>query len=323
MKYLQNVFQGRSFLDCKDYTPAEIDYLIDFALHLKKEHILHEYLKGKNIALLFKKSSTRTRSAFVVACNDLGANPEYMGAGEIHLGKKESIKDTAKVLGSMFDGIEYRGFAQKDVEDLAKYSGVPVWNGLTDKWHPTQMLADFMTIKEKFGHLKGITLAYGGDGRDNVADSLLVAGSMLGVNIHIVTPMPLFTHPDVQAIAAGGGGIPVIVDHGRLKGVAGVIDKDFSAAQMAEDINADELVILTTVDNAYLNYRKEDQQAIGKVTVDQLKQYLNEGHFAVGSMKPKIEAAIEFTEKTGNPTIITSLKTAAKLNDGIGPIVYN
>ena len=130
MKYLQNVFQGRSFLDCKDYTPAEIEYLIDFALHLKelkKEHIPHEYLKGKNIALLFEKSSTRTRSAFVVACNDLGANPEYMGAGEIHLGKKESIKDTAKVLGSMFDGIEYRGFAQKDVEDLAKYSGVPVW----------------------------------------------------------------------------------------------------------------------------------------------------------------------------------------------------
>lgn len=122
---------------------------------------------------------------------------------------------------------------------------------------------------------------------------------------------------------AVGGGIPVIGDHGRLKGVAGVIDKDFSAAKMAEDINADELVILTTVDNAYLNYRKEDRQAIGKVTVDQLKQYLNEGHFAAGSMKPKIEAAIEFTEKTGNPTIITSLKNAAKLNDGVGMIVYN
>lgn len=121
-------------------------------------------------------------------------------------------------------------------------------------------------------------------------------------------------------IAVGGGGIPVIGDHGRLKGVAGVIDKDFSAAKMAEDINADELVILTTVDNAYLNYWKEDQQAIGK---DQLKQYLNEGHFAAGSMKPKIEAAIEFTEKTGNPTIITSLKNAAKLNDGVGMIVYN
>lgn len=124
-------------------------------------------------------------------------------------------------------------------------------------------------------------------------------------------------------IAAGGGGIPVVVDHGRLKGVVGVIDKDFSAAKMAEDISADELVILTTVDNAYLNYRKENQQAIGKVTVNELKQYLQEGQFAAGSMKPKIEAAIEFTEKTGKPTIITSLKNAAKLNDGVGTIVYN
>ncbi|RVU70108.1 MULTISPECIES: ornithine carbamoyltransferase [Lactobacillus] len=204
MSNLQNVFQGRSFLACKDYSPAELNYLIDFALHLKElkqKHIPHKYLEGKNIALLFEKASTRTRSAFVVACHDLGANPEYMGAGEIHLGKKESIADTARVLGRMFDGIEYRGFAHQDVETLAEYAGVPVWNGLTDKWHPTQMLADFMTIKEKFGHLKGLTLAYVGDGRDNVADSLLVAGTMLGVNVHIVTPKSLFTHPDVHAIA--------------------------------------------------------------------------------------------------------------------------
>ena len=337
----------------------------------------------------------------------------------------------------MYDGIEYRGFAQEDVEELAKYSGVPVWNGLTDKWHPTQTLADFMTMKEKFGHLKGLTLAYVGDGRDNVADSLLVCGSMLGVNVHIVTPKPLFTHPDVQKIAqnfaqdsgsknlitddiaqgvkganvvytdvwvsmgendwserikllkpytvtmkmmqmtgtpddqlifmhclpafhdrttqvgeeiyekyglnemevtdevfnskyawqfteaenrlhsikavmaatlgnlfipiaCGGGGILVIVKDGHLRGVAGVIDKDFSTAKMAEDINADELVILTTVDHAFLNYGKENQQAIGKIKVGQLKQYLAAGYFAAGSMKPKIEAAIEFVEKTGN-----------------------
>lgn len=204
MSNLQNVFEGRSFLACHDYTPAELNYLIDFALHLKelkKRNIPHKYLEGKNIALLFEKASTRTRSAFVVACHDLGAHPEYMGANDIHLGKKESIADTAKVLGSMFDGIEYRGFAHQDVVTLAKYAGVPVWNGLTDKWHPTQMIADFMTIKEKFGKLKGLTLAYVGDGRDNVADSLLVAGTMLGVNVHIVTPKPLFTHPDVQALA--------------------------------------------------------------------------------------------------------------------------
>lgn len=199
-----NVFQGRSFLTCHDYTPVELNYLIDFALHLKKlkqRNIPHKYLEGKNIALLFEKASTRTRSAFVVACHDLGAHPEYMGANDIHLGKKESIADTARVLGRMFDGIEYRGFAHHDVEELAKYAGVPVWNGLTDKWHPTQMLADFMTIKEKFGHLAGLTLAYVGDGRDNVADSLIVAGTMLGINVHIVTPQPLFTHPDVQALA--------------------------------------------------------------------------------------------------------------------------
>lgn len=204
MSNLKNVFQGRSFLKCHDYTPAELNYLIDFALHLKelkKKNIPHKYLEGKNIALLFEKASTRTRSAFVVACHDLGAHPEYMGANDIHLGKKESIADTAKVLGSMFDGIEYRGFAHHDVEELAKYAGVPVWNGLTDKWHPTQMIADFMTMKEKFGHLQGLTLAYVGDGRDNVADSLLVAGTMLGVNVHIVTPKPLFTHLDVQALA--------------------------------------------------------------------------------------------------------------------------
>lgn len=124
-------------------------------------------------------------------------------------------------------------------------------------------------------------------------------------------------------IAAGGGGIPVVVDHNHLVGVAGVIDKDFSAAKMAEDINADELVILTTVDNAYLNYNQENQTAIGKVQVKQLKQYLKEGHFAAGSMKPKIEAAIEFVEKTGNPAIITSLKNANKLNDGVGTIIFN
>lgn len=215
----QNVFQGRSFLSCHDFTPDEINYLIDFSLHLKdlkKKNIPHKYLEGKNIALLFEKTSTRTRSAFVVACHDLGAHPEFMGAGDTQLGKKETIADTARVLGSMFDGIEYRGFAHHDVEELAKYAGVPVWNGLTDKWHPTQMIADFMTIKEKFGHLKGINLTYIGDGRDNVADSLLVTGCMLGVNVHIVTPKPLQPHEDVRALAEKyakeSGAKPLITD---------------------------------------------------------------------------------------------------------------
>ena len=194
------MFQGRSLLKEVDFTREESEYLIDFGIHLKdlkKRNIPHEYLKGQNIALLFEKSSTRTRSAFTVACNDLGANPEFMGAGDIQLGKKESVEDTAKVFGSMFDGIEFRGFKQDDVEMLAKYSGVPVWNGLTDEWHPTQMIADFMTVKEEFGELQGKKLVYCGDGRNNIANSLVVTGSMLGVDITIASPKELFPEKSV------------------------------------------------------------------------------------------------------------------------------
>lgn len=199
-----NPFQGRSFLACKDFTPEEINYLVDFGLHLKrlkKNHIPHHYLEGKTIALLFEKTSTRTRSSFVVAANDLGAHPEFMGSDSTQLGKKESVEDTARVLGSMFDGIEYRGFRHSDVETLARFSGVPVWNGLTDDWHPTQMIADFMTIKEKFGHLKGLNLTFVGDGRNNMANSLLVAGTMMGINVRILAPSQLQPSEQVVAIA--------------------------------------------------------------------------------------------------------------------------
>ncbi|MCU7257948.1 ornithine carbamoyltransferase, partial [Pseudomonas aeruginosa] len=163
--------------------------------------IPHRYLDHKNIALLFEKNSTRTRAAFTVASIDLGAHPEFLGKNDIQLGKKESVEDTAKVLGRMFDGIEFRGFSQEMVEDLAKYSGVPVWNGLTDAWHPTQMLADYMTVKENFGHLDGIKLTYVGDGRNNVANSLLVAGPMLGVDVTICSPKALFPSQDYVDIA--------------------------------------------------------------------------------------------------------------------------
>ncbi|MDK1726841.1 ornithine carbamoyltransferase [Dellaglioa algida] len=199
------VFQGRSLLAEKDFTPEELEYLIDFSIHLKdlkKRGIPHKYLQGKNIALLFEKNSTRTRAAFTTASVDLGAHPEFLGKNDIQLGKKESVEDTARVLGSMFDGIEFRGFSQDVVEGLAKFSGVPVWNGLTDEWHPTQMIADFMTVKENFGKLKGITLTYVGDGRNNMANSLLVTGSMLGVNIHIVAPDSLQPTEEVQKFAA-------------------------------------------------------------------------------------------------------------------------
>lgn len=158
---MTQVFQGRSFLAEKDFTRQEFEYLIDFAAHLKdlkKRGVPHHYLEGKNIALLFEKTSTRTRAAFTTAAIDLGAHPEYLGANDIQLGKKESTEDTAKVLGRMFDGIEFRGFSQDMVEELAEFSGVPVWNGLTDAWHPTQMLADYLTVKENFGKLEGLTL---------------------------------------------------------------------------------------------------------------------------------------------------------------------
>ncbi len=196
--------QNKNFLKLLDYTSEEIEFLVDFALHLKKlkkANIPHEYLKGQNIALLFEKSSTRTRAAFTVAVNDLGGHPEYLGANDIQLGKKESVIDTAKVLGSMFDGIEYRGFDQNAVELLGAHAGVPVWNGLTDTWHPTQMIADFMTIKEIFGCLKGHHLVYLGDGRNNMANSLMIAGAKLGVDITIATSSQLQPEQDILETA--------------------------------------------------------------------------------------------------------------------------
>lgn len=224
---INSVFQGRSLLAEKDFTPAEIQYLIDFGLHLKTlqhNNIPHRYLEGKNIALLFEKTSTRTRSAFTTAAIELGAHPEYLGSNDIQLGKKESVEDTAIVLGRMFDGIEFRGFKQSDVEALAKYSGVPVWNGLTDQWHPTQMIADFMTVKENFGYLKGLTLTFVGDGRNNMANSLLVTGAMLGVNIHIVAPEELHPTQDVVNLAnkfATESGANLLVTADIDKGVKG------------------------------------------------------------------------------------------------------
>lgn len=199
-----NHFYGKSYLKEIDFNKKELEYLIDFALHLKelkKKNIPHKYLENRNIALLFEKTSTRTRSAFTVAANDLGAHPEFMGVSDTQFGYKESVEDSAKILGSMFDGIEFRGFAQDTVEGLARYSGVPVWNGLTDDWHPTQMIADFMTMKEVFGTLEGKKLTYVGDGRNNMANSLLVTSAILGVDCSIGAPADLQPEKEVQDIA--------------------------------------------------------------------------------------------------------------------------
>ncbi len=181
---------GRDFLKLADYTPDEILYLIDLAEELKqkkKQGNSHASLAGKNVALIFEKTSTRTRCAFEVAAHDLGMQATYLGPSASQIGKKESIADTARVLGRMFDGIEYRGYGQEIVEDLAKYADVPVWNGLTNEFHPTQMLADMLTIREHFGRLKGIKLVYMGDARYNMGNSLMVTCAKLGMDFTACT----------------------------------------------------------------------------------------------------------------------------------------
>ena len=192
--------KGRNLLTLLDYTPSEIEYLINLAIDLKekkKNGVDTKVLKGKNIVLLFEKDSTRTRCAFEVAGMDLGMGVTYLGPTGSQMGKKESIKDTARVLGRMFDGIEFRGFKQETVEILAKYSGVPVWNGLTDKYHPTQILADMMTIKEHFGYLKGIKMAYFGDARYNMGNSLMIGSSKLGLDFRAVAPKCLWPEEEL------------------------------------------------------------------------------------------------------------------------------
>ncbi|TCD53731.1 ornithine carbamoyltransferase [Alloscardovia theropitheci] len=247
-----SVFQGRSFLAEKDFTRAELEYLIGLSAHLKmlkKKNIEHHYLAGKNIALLFEKTSTRTRSAFTTAAIDLGAHPEYLGANDIQLGKKESTEDTAKVLGRMFDGIEFRGFSQRTVEQLAEFSGVPVWNGLTDEWHPTQMLADFLTIQENFGRLEGLTLVYCGDGRNNVANSLLVTGAILGVNVHIFSPRELFPEAGIVEMAkefAKDSGARILITEDADEAVKGadVLYTDVWVSMGEEDKFAERVALL-------------------------------------------------------------------------------
>ena len=205
--------KGRNFLTLKDFTPDEITYLIDLAADLKakkKAGELHEYYKGKNIALIFEKTSTRTRCAFEVAAHDLGMGSTYLDPTGSQIGKKESIADTARVLGRMYDGIEYRGFGQEIVEELAKHAGVPVWNGLTNEYHPTQMLADMLTIREHFGHLEGIRLVYMGDARYNMGNSLMVVCAKLGMHFTACTTAKYFPEKALveqcQAIAEQTGG---------------------------------------------------------------------------------------------------------------------
>ena len=206
--------KGRNFLTLKDFTPEEILYMVDLAAELKdkkKKGILTtDMFAGKNIALIFEKTSTRTRCSFEVAAHDLGMGTTYLDPSGSQIGKKESIADTARVLGKMYDGIEYRGFGQEIVEELAKYAGVPVWNGLTNEYHPTQMLADVLTIKEKLGRIKGVKLTYMGDARYNMGNSLMIVSAKLGMHFTACTSKEYFPNEalvkECEAIAAETGG---------------------------------------------------------------------------------------------------------------------
>ncbi len=190
--------KGKSFLALKDFSPRQIRLMLDTAIQMKKNKyagVSNRTHQGKNIALLFEKNSTRTRCAFTVGAHDIGAHPEFLGKNDIQFGKKESVADTAKVLGRMFDGIQFRGYAHETVQQLAEHAGVPVWNGLTDKFHPTQGLADMMTIEENLGFLQGARLAYVGDGRNNVANTLMFGAALMGMDFRIGTPKELFPDP--------------------------------------------------------------------------------------------------------------------------------
>ena len=235
--------KGRHLLTLKDYSPGEINHLIDLSVRLKQQKyagVFPQSMKNKNIALIFEKPSTRTRCAFVVACVDEGAHPEYLGKNDIQMGKKETVADTARVLGRMFDGIQFRGFEHSTVEELAKYAGVPVWNGLTDSYHPTQILADFLTVKEQFGNLKGRKLVYAGDGRNNVANSLLVGCAKVGVDFVITAPDTLFPDDELVRTAQeyarqSGSSIEFTTDAGKAVRNADVIYTDVWVSMGEED----------------------------------------------------------------------------------------
>lgn len=243
--------KGRSLLTLKDFTSQEIEYLLDMAADLKKKKkqgITGDSLKGKNIALIFEKPSTRTRCAFTIGCIDEGAHPEYLSRNDIQLGYKESVEDTARVLGRMFDGIEFRGYEQETVEKLAKYSGVPVWNGLTDSDHPTQILADFLTLKEQFGKLKGLKLVYVGDGRNNMANSLMIGSSKMGINFTILAPKSLWPEQNLinlceEYAKASGSKLEISDSLDAVEG-ADAVYTDVWCSMGEEDLAAERIALL-------------------------------------------------------------------------------
>ena len=225
--------KNRSFLKLLDYTPAEIGQLLELAADLKakkKAGIRHDQLRGKNIALIFEKTSTRTRCSFEVAAHDLGMEVTYLDPSGSQIGKKESIADTARVLGRMFDGIEYRGYGQQIVEELAHYAGVPVWNGLTNEYHPTQILADFLTLREHFGKLQGLKFAYMGDARYNMGNSLMIGCAKMGLHFVACAPKAYWPNPELVAKCR---------EFARLSGGSITLSEDTDAVAGADVVYTD------------------------------------------------------------------------------------
>jgi len=263
--------KGRSFLTLSDFSAEEIYYLLNLAADLKAKKRMGargNLLEGKNVALLFEKASTRTRCAFVVACVDEGAHPEFLGKNDIHLGGKEDVKDTARVLGRMFDGIEFRGFKQSMVEELAQWAGIPVWNGLTDADHPTQVLADFLTLQECLPsgkRLKGVRLTYVGDGRNNMSNALMIGCSKLGMHYTVGSPKSLFPDPDVvkkcKTVCEKSGGTIKVYDDPKIavKGADAVYtDVWASMGEEAEKENRMKLLSPYQVDSELMSATLRD-----------------------------------------------------------------
>lgn len=244
--------KGRHMLTLRDYSPDEIHFILDLSESLKSKRrsgMGGNLLAGKNVALIFEKPSTRTRCAFTVACLEEGGHAEYLGKDDIHLGHKEDVKDTARVLGRMFDGIQFRGFKQATLEELAAYAGVPVWNGLTDEYHPTQALADLLTLKENFGSLCGLKLAYVGDGRNNVAKSLMIGASKVGINYVIASPISLFPPEELVLecrtdAEISGGSVEIMEDPKEAVKGAHAIYTDVWASMGEEDKLKDRIALL-------------------------------------------------------------------------------
>ena len=303
--------RGKSYLKLLDFTPAEIRYLLDLSKDfksMKRSGVPHKYLDGKNIVLLFEKTSTRTRCSFEVAGRDLGMGVTYLDPGSSQMGKKESIPDTARVLGRMYDGIEYRGYSQQLVEELAKYSGVPVWNGLTDQFHPTQMLADLLTIEEKLGRLKGVNFTYMGDARNNMGNSLMVACAKMGLNFTACAPKALFPAQELvdtcRAIAAENG-CTVTLTEDVKEGTANadVIYTDIWVSMgEPEGVWAERISLLTPyqVNAAAMKNAKDTAKDLGKAAQDAARSIGDTAEDALDGMKQAAKNATDSAQKSSS-----------------------